>query len=200
MYRYVFKVLKPGFTSIDLINTQLKDDLGNEILHSVSGCYVHIMEYGEWADQQYSDLETSYNLLQSSYTDLQSDYQGLDSTYTSLQSEYADLQLSHNELEAHASEQYMMLEVSYNVLNVDFVNLVTTQSELLEEYQELEESLVLLQSEFDILSNDYHENNQANLEIERELENTGNFLILSITFTIAFLLLILSKWKDIFPY
>jgi hypothetical protein len=93
----------------------------------------------------------------------------------------------------------MILEDSYNELNVDFENLVTTHSELLDEYQELDEGLVQLQSEFDILSNDYIEKNQANLEIERELENTGNFLILSITFTIAFLLLILSKWKDIFP-
>lgn len=198
MYRYVFKVLKPGFTSIDLINTQLKDDLGIEIPHSVSGCSVHIMEYGEWADQQYSDLETSYNLLQSSYADLLSDYQYLDSTYTSLQSNYTDLQLSHNELEAHASEQYMILEASYNELNLNFENLATTHSELLEEHQELEESLVQLQSEFDFLSNDYIEKNQANLEIERELENTRSLFLLSTTLAVFFFIIILSKRRPIF--
>ena len=76
--------------------------------------------------------------------------------------------------------------------------MATTHSELLEEHQELEESLVQLQSEFDILSNDYIEKNQANLEIERELENTRSLFLLSTTLAVFFFIIILSKRRPIF--
>lgn len=186
MYRYTFRVLSPGTTTISLQDTELLDEPGTSIPFTPIDCIVSVETLSDYMNNLYDELETSYNLMQSSYSALQFDYENLDSTYNSLQSENLIL-----------DEQYWILNTTFNELSSDYEILDTLHYELLDEYEGLEESLIILQSEFDILSNTFSDLNQDYLEIGQVLERTRSLFLLSATFALFFLILILAKRKHI---
>jgi len=151
-YTYCFRILKPGFTTIRLVNTELRDALGDIIPHTTSGCNVTILSVSEWINGEYENLQIKYDAILEEYSDLNSNYMNVTknynillSNYENIESEYNLLLLKYQDLYSNYSlmqSEYENLESECDALKLVNQNLESHQLEILQLIDGVKEEII----------------------------------------------------------
>jgi len=156
MFKYTFKVIGTGTTTIRLINSQFLDDEGNVLEYKASGSTVDVVTFEEYVDGLYQALSLDYDELSSNY-------------FTSL-TQYNQLLEDNDEL----SSEYSQLLSEYDQLIMEQISILSELDDIRDEYSDLDEENNLIIEDLEELNTYYNELQLQFEELQLEIESLQN--------------------------